>query len=459
MCRRRSDQQEKKDREALGHRSVNYSIQMTENQIGRLLADLWSDLQQPAILWQAGVLALSMAIAWWLSRRLHWRAPEQSTETVKRGAAALGLVTFPVLAMLLTLIGRTVLVRWHSTHLLSVAIPLLGALGGIRFAVYLLRLGFARAAWLGGFERTIAAVVWIALALHLTGLLPGIVDWLDAVKLSFGKHSLSLWALLTAAFWVGLTVLLALWAGAALEAWMMRAETLHSSLRVVLARAAKALLLIVTVLAVLPMLGVDVTVLSVFGGALGVGLGFGLQKIASNYLSGFIILLDRSIRLGDMVTVDGHFGEVTHITTRYVVVRLATGVEAVIPNDTLVTTTVLNHSYTDRRVRLALGVQVAYGTDLKVAFADMLAIAAAHPRVLKEPEPTAQVLDLADSGIKLELGVWIEEPQAAGHVKSDVSQQILEKFKSRGIEISYPRHYVRLLQGSSDAPPGKPSGT
>jgi small-conductance mechanosensitive channel len=120
---------------------------------------------------------------------------------------------------------------------------------------------------------------------------------------------------------------------------------------VVFARLARAVLLIGAMLVVLPLIGVDLTVLSVFGGALGVGLGLGLQKIASNYLSGFIILLDRSIRLGDMITVDGHYGEVTRITTRYMVVRTLTGVEAIIPNDTLVTSTVLNHSYTDKRTR------------------------------------------------------------------------------------------------------------
>src|SRR5882672_4942571 len=160
----------------------------------------------------------------------------------------------------------------------------------------------------------------------------------------------------------------------------MRAAGLHSSLRVVFARLGKAVLLILAVLLALPLMGVDLTVLSVFGGALGVGLGLGLQKIASNYLSGFIILLDRSIRLGDMITADGHYGEVTRITSRYVVMRLLTGVEAIIPNDILVTTTVLNHSYTDRRVRLALRVQVAYRTDVPALLTLMTDLALKHPR-------------------------------------------------------------------------------
>jgi small-conductance mechanosensitive channel len=425
---------------------------MSENQFGRLLADLWSDLQQPAILWQAGTLVLCLAVAWWLSRLLQWRAPEDSREALKRGAAAFRRVAFPLLAMLLLIAARAALARWHSTNLLSVAIPLFGALAGIRFAVYLLRLGFPQGGWLDSFERSIATLVWIALALHLTGLLPEIVRWLSEVGLTFGKHSLSLWSLLNAAFWVGVTLLLALWAGAALEARLMRAEGLHSSLRVVFGRLGKAVLLIAAVLVVLPLLGMDLTVLSVFGGALGVGLGLGLQKIASNYLSGFIILLDRSIRLGDMITVDGQHGEVTRITTRYMVVRSLAGVEAIIPNDTLVTTTVLNHSYSDRRVRLAVRVQVAYRTDLAEAMKILTDVARRNPRVLKEPEPTAQVLQLAENGVDLELGFWIEDPEkGSSNVRSDISVELLAEFRARDIEIPYPQRAVSLLQGNNAA--------
>ena len=419
---------------------------MTENQVGLLISGVWSDLQRPSILWQLGALALCLLAAWWLGKLLQWRAPEDSREALKRGAAAYRRLVYPLLAMLLLIAGRASLGHWQSTNLLSVAIPLFGALAGIRFAVYLLRLGFAHAAWLDSFERSIATVAWAALALHLTGLLPEIVRWLSEVEFSAGKYKVSLWILLSAAFWVALTLLLALWAGAAIEARLMRAESLHSSLRVVAARFAKALLLVIAVLVVLPLIGVDLTVLSVFGGALGVGLGLGLQKIASNYLSGFIILLDRSIRLGDMITVDGHYGEVTRITTRYVVLRLLTGVEAIIPNDALVTTTVLNHSYSDRRVRLALRVQVAYRTDIPALLALLVDLAQKHPRVLQEPVPTAQVLSLADSGIDIELGFWIQDPELGSqNVRSDLSVTLLTEFKARGIEIPYPQREVRLV--------------
>ena len=432
---------------------------MTENQIGRLLAGLWADAHEPAILWQAGTLLVCLALAWWLARVLQWRAPDDSTEALKRGAAAFRRVVFPLLAMLLLFAGRAVLRNWHGINLLSVAISLFAAMAGIRFAVYVLRLGFSQSSWLEAFERTIATAVWAALAMHLTGVLPEIVNWLSEVELTAGKHKLSLWTLFSAVFWVGTTLLLALWAGTTLEARLMRAEGLHSSLRVVLARLGKAVLLVAAVLVVLPLIGVDLTVLSVFGGALGVGVGLGLQKIASNYLSGFIILLDRSIRLGDMVTVDGHYGEVRKITTRYMVVRTLTGVEAIIPNDTLVTTTVQNHSYSDRKVRLVVRVQVGYRTDMAEALRILVDVARAHPRALKEPEPAAQVLNLADSGVDLELGFWIDDPERGSqNVRSDVSLALLAEFRARGIEIPYPQREVRLVQVPSavtSAAPGE----
>ena len=429
---------------------------MADNQIGRLLGDLWSDLQEPAILWQIGTLALCVALAWWLARLLQWRAPEDSREALKRGAAAFRRIAFPLLAMVLLLAGRALLGFWHKTNLLSVAVPLFGSLAGIRIVVYLLRLGFKNARWLDGFERSIATVVWVVVALHLTGLLPEIVRWLSEVEFSVGAHKLSLMALLSGAFWVLVTIMLALWAGAALEDRLMRAEGLHMSLRVVLARVGRTLIIIVAVLVALPLMGVDLTVLSVFGGALGVGLGLGLQKIASNYLSGFIILFDRSIRLGDMITADGHHGQVTRITTRYVVVRSPTGVEAIIPNDTLVTTTVLNHSYTDKNVRLAVRVQVAYGTDVPEALKLLGEIAGRHARVLRDPAPTAHVFALADSGVDIEVGFWISDLDGGSlNVRSDVSIAILQDFAARHIEIPFPRRDIRVLQGTSDAAGGQ----
>ncbi|MGH8766091.1 MAG: mechanosensitive ion channel family protein [Burkholderiales bacterium] len=426
---------------------------MNDDRIGRLLADLWHDLQEPTVLWQVGTLGLCLLLAWGLARQLRWRAPDQSMDAVKLGAAALRRILFPSLAVLMLVAGRALLANWHNTNLLSVAIPLLGALAGVRLATYLLRLAFGP---LERFERLIAGFIWIVLALHLTGLRPEITRWMKSVEFSAGAQHFSLWSLLGGIVWVALALLLALWAGKALEARLMRAEGLHSSLRVVFARLGKALFVMVAVMVVLPIIGVDLTVLSVFGGALGVGLGLGMQKIASNYVSGFIVLLDRSIRMGDLITADGQHGEVMRITSRYVVVRSLTGVEAIIPNDILVTTTVLNHSYTDRKVRLAVKVQVGYGTDVAEALALLAGIARRQERVLREPEPGAHVSALADNGVELELGFWIDDPERGSlKVRSDISLAVLSEFRARGIEIPFPQREVRVLQGNSAQSPEK----
>jgi small-conductance mechanosensitive channel len=420
---------------------------MADNHAGRLLEDLLSDARQPAILWQVGAFALCFLVACWAAPMLKRPAPEGSTETRKLGTAAFQRIATPLLGMLLLIAARALLARWHTTNLLDVAIPLVGALAGVRIAVYVLRVAFARARWVEAFERTIVTVIWIAVALHLTGLLPSIVEWLSSVEFSAGKQKFQLWTLLTAAFWLVVAVLGALWAGSALEARLMAAPTLDTSLRAVFARLGKSLLVVLAVLIVLPVLGIDLTVLSVFGGALGVGLGLGLQKIASNYVSGFIILLDRSIRLNDVITADHQHGAVTRIKTRYVVVRSPSGVEAIIPNDILVTTTVVNHSYTDKRVRIPLKVPIAYAAPVEQVMKLLVEIALRHQRVLHDPSPTVHVLNLADNGIELELGVWLpDQDQGTADVRSDLNVAILKEFRAHGIEIPFPQREVRLVE-------------
>jgi len=192
--------------------------------------------------------------------------------------------------------------------------------------------------------------------------------------------------------------------------------------------------------------------LSVFGGAVGVGLGFGLQKIAANYVSGFAILLDRSIKLGDLVTIDNRYGEVTRLTARYVVVKGFDGTEAIIPNESVITSTVLNHSYSDRLARVDLGIQVAYSTDLKLALETLLETARASPRVVPEPAPVAFVKNFGNSGVNLELMIWIADPEGGrANLRSDLNLQIFEAFQGKGIEIPFPQLDVRIV-GNTPTP-------
>jgi len=419
--------------------------------LSTLLERAWIDLHDPHVAWQIAILLACFALAWGAGRALRLGRVE-ADGIWKFGVGGLRRILFPVVALLPLTLAISLIKRWIEVDLLRLFVPLLVSLLLVRLFFYLLRHVFARGSIARTFERAIAVLVWGGLVLYVSGLLPDVIDILDGITFRFGAQKLTLWLALQGLFWAAITLLAAMWLSGTIEARLMRAESLHSSLRVVFSRLATALLVLLALVVVLPLLGIDLTVLSVFGGAIGVGLGFGLQKIASNYVSGFIILLDRSIRIGDLITVDNFYGEVKNITTRYVVVRALDGREAIIPNELLIATTVLNHSYSNRHIRLALDLQVAYQSDLQRAMQLMEQIASKHARVLADPPPAAFLLRFADSGIDLQLGVWIDDPENGMlGIRSDLYLDIWRAFQEAGIEIPYPQREVRILPGSAPA--------
>ncbi|MBZ0105011.1 MAG: mechanosensitive ion channel [Sulfuricella denitrificans] len=420
---------------------------MQNNQeIRNLIFELLNDLGQTSILWQLAALVLSLAAAWLLTRLVRRQIPQQEGAW-KLGMGGVDRVIFPLTALLLVLVAKTLLKHWHSISVLNLAIPLLLSLALIRFSVYMLRHIFSPGGWVQTSERFIAILIWSGVALHITGFLPEILGVLDDFSFHIGKQKVSLLMILSALLSIAVTLLFVLWLASTLEKRLMAADKLDMSLRVVLTKLIRAGLLLLGILFALPIAGIDVTVLSVFGGALGVGIGFGLQKIASNYVSGFIILLDRSIRIGDLVTVESRYGTVTSITSRYVVVKGLDGTEAIIPNEALITSTVLNHSYTNHEVRISIPVQVSYDSDLRKATQIMLEAAGNQPRVLKEPEPRAFLKSFGESGIDLEMSIWINDPEEGQlNLRSDINWEIWQKFQQAGIEIPFPQRVIKLLQ-------------
>lgn len=398
-----------------------------------------------------------------LAARLYYKTQMQSGESLESitddhamraqkalalGRSGLSRLAFPLASLALVLLSRFVVQLAHvKPVVLPLAAQLLLAMAVIRMAVFALRHTFARAAWLAASERFVSFLVWSTVALDLLGVLPELINLLEAIDFHVGHQKLSLWILLQGSVTVLLTMLAALWLGGLLEERLLRAESLDSSLRVVFSRLTKALLMLVAVLIALSMVGIDLTALSVFGGALGVGLGFGLQKIASSYVSGFIILLDRSIRIGNVIAIGSDRGQVTQITTRYTVLKNVSGVETIIPNEMLVSSVVLNESLTDPKVRLAMPVQVAYGSDLEQAMAIMVQAAKAQERVLQDPEPQAFVVAFADSGINLELGLWLADTHKGSiGVRSAINLHIFHAFKAAGIQFPFPQREIRILQ-------------
>ena len=419
---------------------------MTQKPALQLFHDLLADIRDPDFIWQVLALIVSLLAASLIAR--WWRA--RNEEGAGRLSDASARLAFPLVGMLLVGAARLGLENFLHVNLLKLAMPLLGSMALVRSVVFVLRQAFPRAAWLAAWERIIAATVWGWLALYITDVAPHVIAALESVQFAIGKQKVDLWMILHGVVTVFLTVVFALWVAGVIERKLMRVDALDSSLRIVGVRVAKALLTVIAIVTSLSLVGIDMTALSVFTGALGVGLGFGLQKIASNYVSGFIILLDRSIRLGNIVQVGNDAGQVTQITTRYTVLKHPGGTEFIVPNETLIGSTVQNQTYSDRRLRLATAVGVAYGSDLDRVMSIMVTVAEAHPRVLRDPAPRVLLTQFADSAINLELGFWIDDPEEGrGNVISDINIGIWRAFREQGIEIPFPQREVRLLDQAS----------
>jgi len=428
-----------------------------------LLQALAEGLARPQHFWALVAIIVAVAggriVSGLVRRRIEARL---AAATMRTGAAIDALrfsidgfrrLAFPAAAMALLVAGEAalrisgVLTRTADARLLRLALTLLAAMALIRLIVYVLRRVFSNLAFIAASERVIALAIWLIVALHVTGVLGDVVEWLDATKIPVGASRVSLWVVAMGALSVLVTLLAALWLGSALEARLMRAQQLEPNLRVVASRALKALLLVVAVLLGLSTVGIDLTVLSVFGGALGVGLGLGLQRIASNYVSGFIILLDKSLRIGDLITVDKHTGVVTQINTRYTVIRALDGTEAIVPNERLVSEPVTNQSYTDRKVLIRCDVQVSYASDVDRALELLRQAARVSPRVLDDPAPGSALAGFGADGLNLALTFWIADPENGRlNVTSEVNREILRLFRDNGVEIPFPQRDVRVVQ-------------
>jgi small-conductance mechanosensitive channel len=409
----------------------------------QLLEASSTHLMTRAGLIEAVVLALALAVGWLVGRYLRRRF--EGAERWKFGKGGFTRVAFPLVALVIVWIAMRALERSQPVPLLSFAAVLILAFTGIRFLVYMLRTVLPQGGTLVVSERATVVTIWLGVVLHMLGILPEIWESLEALKFPIGKQQVSFLQVLQAVVTAAITLTVALWISHLAEGRLLAHERMDLSLRVVLAKFTRAIALFIGILVALPIVGIDITALSVFGGALGVGLGLGMQKIASNYVSGFIILLDRSIRIGDLITADSRYGIVKGIYARYTVVQSLDGTEAIIPNDVLLNNTVTNHSYSDRLTSIKVLVTVGYGTNLDEAFSVLTAAAKGQPRILAEPPPGAVVTDLGDSGINLELGAWVADAdKGVSQLRSDLFRAILSGLESRGIEIPFPKRDVRL---------------
>lgn len=422
-----------------------------------LIYDLLDDLNRPGMPWQVGSVVASILFGWLSAQvvRMWWsRRRGEAGSLLHTGVESFTRVVAPLLVVGLLYLAQFLLTKSHfHTNIVKVAIPVFWSLAAIRLVFYLLRRVFARRGQLGQalvtFEKIFALVAWLAVVLYITGLWPDIFDFLDSYKIQFGpkkSNSVTLADILQAVASIVVALMLALWAGAALEERLMGVHALHSSLRVALARLGRAFLIVGAVLLSLNLVGIDLTVLSVFGGALGVGLGLGMQRIASNYVSGFIILLERSLSIGDMISVSTFTGKVTQINTRYTVLQGLDGVETVLPNELLISGPVQNQSLTTRKVRASTKVTVAYGSDLDQVMPLLIAQAVGTPRVLEEPAPGISLTRFGPDGYELDLGFWIADPEnGQGGIVSEINKKIYALVQAGTVRLGFPSIDTRLL--------------
>jgi len=409
---------------------------------------------------QAAVSFAAIGLAWMLARAICTRVP--SSRRWKFGKGDFERVAFPLLALLFVWISKTVIGSFQDTDTgpMEVIFSLLVAFAAIRAATYILGHVLPE----GGVQRAVirAAVflAWLVVILHLVGLLPEVLSALDAhgVVVGKNKHEVTLLDVLRAFAALFIAITLALWISSVTDNRMMAAKSVEATTRVVVGKVVRITTIVIAIFVALPFAGIDVTTLSIFSGALGVGLGFGLQKIASNYVSGFIVLLDRSLRIGDVVTVDGRRGEVTAIESRYTVIKGGDGVESIIPNELLITQSVSHHTYSDPKVSLVIPVTVPYESDVQRACDLLGEIARRHKRVIPDPPAAARVKQLSQNGVELELTVWIADPSVGeGDLRSDILKELVEAYRKAGIAPPYARREVRVI--ATPAMPEKPNNS
>ena len=416
--------------------------------------DLLKSLLQISALTEAGVLAGCLLLAWAIGRLL--RGATAPADSIWFGKRIVDGVLFPVLALALAFAAKLALAGVVKPAVFKLALPMLMALAIIRLAVRVLSATFPTTRWVRVVERSVSWLAWLAVVLWVTGALPRLLEAMDEVHWKVGAAHLSLRDMLEGTLTAGVVMVLALWVSAAIEKRLLHGTGNTLSMRKMAANIVRALLLFFGLLFALSAVGIDLTTLSVLGGAIGVGLGFGLQKIAANYISGFVVLAERSLRIGDIVKVDGFEGRISDIRTRYTVIRALNGRESIVPNEMLITQRVENVSLADTRISIASAVQVAYGTDVRALQRKLQAVIAGVPRVLAEPGPAVFLEQFAADGINLTLNFWVNDPEnGQGNVRSEVNLAVLDLLNAEGIEIPFPQRVMHervVVPDKNDSP-------
>jgi small-conductance mechanosensitive channel len=410
------------------------------------MQELWDD---PQDYWQWGLAGGALLLAWVASRIMGKTLFAEGTRC--RGACerffkpTRRVGGFPV--CLAVLLGIAYLCGW-ATFEDDGAILRTAALIATAFAVYRLAVSLSKGKWA---PRLVGAAMAITIALQLSGSLEAVLLALQLYNLPLGDLSVNPWAIFSAIVALFLLLWLANLSSRFLDAALHAQGHIPASMRVLVGKLARFVLYVAAFLIALKIGGFNLGALTVFSGALGLGIGFGLQKVVSNLVSGIIILLDKSIKPGDVIEIDDAYGCINSLRTRYVSVITRDRKEYLIPNEDFITSPVINWSFTGKEIRIRADIGVAYGTDLRRAIALCVEAAAAAERVLESPEPKCILIGFGDSAIDLQLRFWIRDAHmGVSNIKSAVLLGVWDRFQEAGIEIPFPQVDLHVKSGQVD---------
>ncbi|NBB80799.1 MAG: mechanosensitive ion channel [Verrucomicrobia bacterium] len=299
--------------------------------------------------------------------------------------------------------------------------------------------------------RSLAFVLFIISGLHAIAYAEGSIEAIQRIEFTVGTVTVSAWGLAAGLLAFALTLWISLGVAHLIEKQVQSQRRLSPSLKVLIIKVVRILLLIVAAMIALSSMGVNLASLTVLGGAIGLGLGFGLQKVVSNFVSGVLLLLDRSIKPGDVIEIDGTYGWINNLRARYASVITRDGTEHLIPNEDLITQRVINWSFTDELVRIKLPVGVSYKADPHECIRLVLEAVESHERVLKDPAPNCLLTGFGDSSVNLELRFWLGDPSnGIGNVKSHLLLAIWDTLKEHTIEIPFPQRDLHLRSSDVD---------
>ncbi|MEQ9145249.1 MAG: mechanosensitive ion channel [Parvibaculaceae bacterium] len=299
-----------------------------------------------------------------------------------------------------------------------------------------------------GWASFLATLVWLVTALVLLGWLGPLYAALDAVAFTAGEFRISLLGIIDSLALFGLFLLVANFVLRLADARMAHLEGVSPAARVLIFKILRIAVIAGAVVVALTTVGVDLTAIAVFSGAVGVGVGFGLQKVVSNLLSGILLLLDRSLKPGDVIEVGDAYGWIEKMSGRYVTVATRDGKEILIPNEDIITQQVINWSYTDRAIRLRIAVGISYRSSVRQAMELMTAAAVAQPRVLSDEthKPVVRLTGFGDSAVDLELRIWVTDPEkGVVNIASDIRLAIWDAFHENGVEFPYPQRDLHIV--------------